>query len=220
MAFSHLCSFVWQEEMKDKGEPRRWVSVFPPKYVYLANSHLCLRSKSNNGSYNYIIELWYSLSLLIVLRDNNPFYLSFHTAAAIELPCWEVAIVKWKQNYVGDLSPLFLAGCSFLSVWKPNRKHSHKLTEGRREVFSPQACGKGAMLWLSITAAILWWKQVPQGASCLRPAPHLLLLAHVASCLNSACYLLEKKKSYTASQSTQAASLSRPRPQENHRCCS
>lgn len=103
MAISHLCSFAFQEEMKDKGEPQRWASVFPPKYIYLANSHLCLQSKSNSGSYNYIIELWY-FRLLTALRDKNPFYLSFDTAVAIELPCWEAAIVKWKQNYVGDLS--------------------------------------------------------------------------------------------------------------------
>lgn len=67
MAISHLYSFAFQEEMKDKGEPQRWAPVFPPKYIYLANSHLCLQSTSNNGSY-IIIELWYSFRLLTALR--------------------------------------------------------------------------------------------------------------------------------------------------------
>lgn len=67
MAISHLYSFAFQEEMKDKGEPQRCAPVFPPKYIYLANSHLCLQSTSNNGSY-IIIELWYSFRLLTALR--------------------------------------------------------------------------------------------------------------------------------------------------------
>lgn len=75
-----------------------------------------------------------------------------------------------------------------------NRKHPYKPREGRRELFSPQAPGKRAMLWLSIAVAIPGWKQLPRGTSRLGAATWAALCPQPPGLWWSSLFIREKNR--------------------------